>query len=193
MHLVHIEADETHIGAIDEHRRSVTRRQQALLHSWLASGYLLAFCGLFFGLLISVGLDVGVGLALSLTILAPVVLSMISAAARRYRLASVLGFVSFLLCSLLTVAMLLGPLDGYPLLEQLARSSAGAVCAALAALTAISSWTATRALWGVPRSPRQLGPGDTLTSLAAGSAAGFERVDVAAPPPTGRCIQFVGA
>lgn len=61
---------------------------------------------------------------------------MISSAGRRYRLASVFSFLGFALCSLLTVALLYGPLDGYPLLEQIAGSTASAVCAALVAMNA---------------------------------------------------------
>ena len=160
MHPVHTEAHEAHTGPRGDRTGPFTRLQRALLHQWTASGYLLIFSGLFCGLLIALGLDAGIGLAMSLIALAPVVLSMIGAAARRYRLASSCSFVGFAICALsalLTVATLLGPLDGYPLLEQLARSAAGAMCAALVALTAVSSWEAARALWGVPRLPVNLG------------------------------------
>lgn len=166
-------------------------RQQALLDQWLASGYLLAFSGLFSGLFMSLGLAAGVALALCLIVLAPVMLSMISAAVRRYRLASLFSFAGFALCSLLAVALLVAPLDGYPLLEQIARSAAGAVCAALIAMSAAASWASARALWGVPRSPQHLGPGGAVTKPIPLPAPGPERAD-AALPPAGRRIQYAG-
>jgi hypothetical protein len=139
-------------------KQPYTRVQRAMVQQWMAGGYLLLFAGLAMGMLISIGVPALPFALLGLIMIAPLLLATASTAVGRYRLAAFWSTLGVVLATLGALAFLYGPLDGYPLLEQVIRSTEGAICSILLALAARSMASATRLLWSAPPPPPQLGP-----------------------------------
>jgi hypothetical protein len=136
-----------------------------LLDQWLASGYLIVFAWLALGITISSGIPALPFALLGLIMMAPLLLAMASTALGRYRLAALWSALGTALTTLGALAFLYGPLDGYPLLEQLLRSSEGAICSILLVLAARSMLSVTRALWSAPPQPPRRGAAAQTTQL----------------------------
>jgi hypothetical protein len=143
-------------------KQAYTRLQRALLQQWLAGGYLLLFAGPALGVAISIGLPTLPFALLCLIIIAPLLLAMASTALGRYRLAALWSALGTIFATLGALAFLYGPLDGYPLLEQLMRSTEGIICSVFLALAARSMGSMARALWSAPPPPPGLGPAAQL-------------------------------
>lgn len=143
-------------------RVRLSRRQRALVGQWQAYGALTLFLGLTMGILVSLGAPapavVGGGLVLSAIVLAPLGLMSLSARVERYRLAAAFGMLGVLCNMALLLLGLVGPYDGYPLLEQIARVLMCYAATGVLASAAIATFGSARALWEAGISPPRLGP-----------------------------------
>jgi hypothetical protein len=158
--------------------RPSTSLQRALLDQWLTGGYLMIFAGLAVGMLISSGVPAVPFALVGLIMMAPLLLAMASTALGRYRLAALWSAAGAALATLYALMFLYGPLDSYPLLEQLMRSTEGAICSILLALAARSMLRVTRTLWNAPPQPPRLGAAQTTRLRLPAGAPANDPLDV---------------